>query len=486
MSRLYVYLYTNNLDSPEFVMDLTNNAEDIRLIWQIHGGLVSIEMPIGMNSVAAYDFYERYTGYRVVVLDNSLDVPVADAFITEISLTATGVRVVCNGFWWRHYDQLYAFDETAKAANDNDDSNLTYNPVANSFRDTEQDFSDFASVSPPSLYKISVFNDNNTTSWGYIGGVFSDDTAVYVYQDYDLTTAGWNGEDPSGKTPQSYVVVLVYNYYTTSEIVIDALTNEVPAISTDYSSIDDTGTVIGFWSPPLEDGGMYPAEVIEKLASFSDSNNAQWNYWLENLPLDGVLPQKPKAHFAAQLNDGTANYNIYKWMLAGNSDSATRNIQELRNSVRVIYRDMEDGESAIAPETGPLEDAASMTKYWRREIFASAGDAYEEIAETYAGLYLSKYKDALLSRPVTITSPWIYDEKGSRVPLWHPIKHGQSYFRLADLFPTPDMFSESWNRTTAGQAIEMEYSYKQNELRIFLDTESNELDALVARMDGFQ
>lgn len=487
MNKLYTYLYTNNLTTPVFTMDLTSMVDDLRLIWQIHGGLVSAEVSLGMNEVKAYDFYARYIGYRVVVLDNPLDKPVADAFITEIAITNTGVRLVCNGFWWRHYDQLYAFDETSKAANNNDDSNLHY--LTDAFQDSEQDFSSFESSSAPALYEIDILNDDNTSTWGFIGGVFTTDSAddsVYVYQDWELTTAGWNKEDPTSKTAGSYVVKLVYNYYSTSEIIEDALTNEVPAISTDYSHIDDAVTPVGFWRPPLEEGGMYVGELIEKLASFSDSNNAQWNYWLENQPLNGTTPQKPVAYFAAQLDDGTFNYDIRKWMIPDRSDAATRNIQEVRNSVRVIYRDMDDDEMAIAPPLAPLTDADSITKYWLREVFVSGGDADEEMAELYAGLYLDKFKDALLGKPITITSPHIYDQYGNKVPLWHPIKNSRSYFRLSDLYPTQEMFSESWNRLTNGQAVEMEYSYSNNELRIFLDTESNELDAMVARMDGFQ
>lgn len=583
---LYTYLYTSNLTTPVQVANVTSRFSDLSFQWKIHGGIVSISAKWGGNYASAYDFYQKYIGYRLVVVDHNIDIPVAEGFISELTLGNTGVSIVAQGFWWRHYDQMYAFDETVKAsgtttkkANDNTDSNLAFNPVANSFQDKEtnfttysvasqpalykitvyntdnstvsgyignkftttnandsiyvyreaslttpgwnntpgtansyyieiitsdlvynpvansfkdpvQDFSSFATAVQPAVYKIEVLNDNNTYSWGFIGDSFTTtnaDDSVYVYQDYELTTPGWLLEPTSGRSPRNYTVMLTYSYYTTSEIIEDALTLEVPAVASDYSHIGDTGTPVGFWAPPIEDsGGMYPGELIEKLASFSDSNNTQWNYWLVSQKLNGLQPQKPIAYFQAQLNDGTFDYNIYRWMLSSNSDVGTRNIQEMRNSVMAIYRNLEDGEPAIAPELGPLEDATSIAKYWRREAIVSAGDADDEIALTYVGLYLDKFKDALLGKAITITAPYILDNNGARVPLWFPIKFGKSYFRLADVYPDAISFTITSNRLFSGQAIEMQYTYSSNQLQLTLDTESNELDALIARMDGFK
>lgn len=84
---------------------------------------------------------------------------------------------------------------------DSNQGSLSYS--SNEFTDDGQDFSDYTEGNY--IYKLVVTNDDSTESWGYIGGTDGDTTAQ-VYQDRSCDTAGWNGTDPSGKTPSSYEV----------------------------------------------------------------------------------------------------------------------------------------------------------------------------------------------------------------------------------------------------------------------------------------
>ncbi len=481
---LFAFLFTNDLSSPVYVLDLTPFVSNITLIWGLHGGLLSIELHWSTDWVSAYDFYNRYMGYRVIITDQYIDRPVADGFVMDVEMSASGIKIIANGFWTRHYDQLYVFDTTNQ---DTNQGNLVYNPVANSFQDDGQDFADWESGSAPAVYQIIVANDDDTETWGYIGAAFTTsgtDDSIYVYTTDQLTIAGWNGEGTGGKTPSTYTVTIVYTYRTTSEVVQEALTAETPAVASDQSNIDDTGTVIGFWEPPIEEGGIYPAEVIEKMASFSDSSNTQWNYWLVNAPFDGISPQQPIPYFKAQVNDGSFDWEIQRWMVKAGGLAATRNLQELRNDARVIYRDMENEDTITITATG--SNATSIATYWQREIILSGGDSVAEVAENYRDLYLDKYSDAQLAKPITITSPYIFDTHQGTAELWFPIKHNKGYFRVSDLFPDIDIFNLSTDRKHTGQAVNMEYSAAANELRVFLDLENNELDALLARIDAFR
>lgn len=85
---------------------------------------------------------------------------------------------------------------------------LTY-PAATTFKDAGQDFDDWKNDgTATTTYKVKVTNSDGTVSWGYIGDIVGvDDTTITVYTDKDLTTAGWNGTSPSGKTPSSYQVI---------------------------------------------------------------------------------------------------------------------------------------------------------------------------------------------------------------------------------------------------------------------------------------
>lgn len=484
MNQLYAYLFDNDLSTPEFVMDLTNLAKDITLLWQIPGGNISTEITIGLSSVAAYDFFSRYVGYRLIIADGFCDRPVGDGFITDVELIASGVKLIANGFWFRHYDQLFQFDTTEK---DNEQGALAY--LSNAFQDAGQDFSDWESASDPAVYEILITNDDNSYTSGFMGEAFTTggtDDSIYVYQDYELTTPGWNNTDPTDKTPSAYSVRPVYNYKTSGEVVEECLSYEVPAISTNYDEIDDPGTLMGEYEPPWEEGGMYPGDFIIKMASLSSAGGTdeQWNYYLENMPFDGTTPQKPLAHFHAQVDDGTFNWDIRKWMIKGSGVSGSRNIQEMRNYVRAIYNDMENNN--YVEITDAATDMDSVSKYWLREAIESAGDNVAVSAALYRNYYLSKYKDAQASTPITLSSPYLYDSNGQRCPLWAPIKLSKSYFSISDIFPDIDIFSSSWDRKTCGQAMQMEYSSSNNELRIYLDQESNELDAVIARMDTFR
>ena len=83
---LFVYLYDNDLTSPSYEADLSLITSGISILWELHGGVRTIEFNVMMGMSSAFNFYSRYLGYRVIILDNALDIPVADCFITGYRL----------------------------------------------------------------------------------------------------------------------------------------------------------------------------------------------------------------------------------------------------------------------------------------------------------------------------------------------------------------------------------------------------------------
>ena len=69
--------------------------------------------------------------------------------------------------------------------------------------------------------------------------------------------------------------------------------------------------------------------------------------------------------------------------------------------------------------------------------------------------------------------------------MWYPIKYCKSYFRQAALFPEYGVTNFNRDGVFTGQAMSMEYTYRDNSLRLVIDTESNELAAVIARIDAF-
>lgn len=491
---LYGRVYTNDLTDPVFLFDYSNYIEDVTISWELHGGFQSAEVVLNCPLTTAYLFYRRYIGQRAIIDDHAGDRPVGDGFITSANLRHSGVTFTISGFWFRHSDQLYAFDTTELDTNQATDPGGTYNPVANSFQDyeplgTQQDFSEWESGSDPAVYWIEVLNTDGTYCWGFLGSAFTTnltDDSVYVYTDYELSEPGWNLTDPTDKVVDSYAVFLTYDYWTTSECLQEALTNEVPSISSNQYNIDDTGTVVGRYSPPIEEGGMYPAEFIEKMASMSDSSNNQWNYYVMHSNYENGLPQKPIPYFKAQ--DASAGVNAnYDWnieaFVTSEDEIASREMFELRNSIKVIYRNMEEGD--LITITDEALDTDSVDSYWRRESVVSGGDNVPETAEYYRDLYLNDYKDPVMGLPITITGPYISDRYGAHCPLWYPIKYCRSYFRHVSLFPEYGVTNFNRDGIFTGQAMSMEYTYSDNSLRLVIDTESNELAAVLARIDAF-
>ena len=86
---------------------------------------------------------------------------------------------------------------------DTEQGNLSYTTESgeDTFTDDGQDFTPHVNST-----RIYVLNSDDTITWGYLGNKVSN-TEVYIWQDAGETVRGWNGVDPSGKTPSSYNIV---------------------------------------------------------------------------------------------------------------------------------------------------------------------------------------------------------------------------------------------------------------------------------------
>jgi hypothetical protein len=229
--------------------------------------------------------------------------------------------------------------------------------------------------------------------------------------------------------------------------------------------------------------------------SIAMAGNKQWNYWVASEPFDGVLPQKPTGHFEGQVNSGDFDWQIRKGDLRKGSLTSTRDITQLANDVQVIFTmiGVTTDSGSWLTITSSATDSDSQDDYWKKEIHLTGGSLPEDsagsetsaIADQYRDLYLDKFKEPMLRTEFTVSAPHIQDNYGSRWPLWTPIKRNGGYIKITDLFPIGEMLDESWNRKTTGQIMEMEYSSSTNELRVAYDLESNEVSAILARMESF-
>jgi hypothetical protein len=109
--------------------------------------------------------------------------------------------------WFHNKTQVFY---SASAVVDTEQGALSYTDEAGdeTFTDAGQDFNDWKTTAGDAGYRIQIANSNDTTTWAYLGDVVSA-TEIRVYTDIALTTVGWNEQDPSGLTPETYSVISV-------------------------------------------------------------------------------------------------------------------------------------------------------------------------------------------------------------------------------------------------------------------------------------
>lgn len=130
-------------------------------------------------------------------------------------------------------------DQAGLTAQDQNVDSLSY--IANTFQDTGQDFGDWETTSGDAAYAIVVTNSDQTQTWGYCGAASgAGNRIVAVYKDIELSTAGWNGTSPSGKTPTSYYVRRAYQFSGHRPIGVTHVVTGASTLTPFATNADDT------------------------------------------------------------------------------------------------------------------------------------------------------------------------------------------------------------------------------------------------------
>jgi len=152
------------------------------------------------------------------------------------TITADGRTFTTNDF--------YSGEEV-----DNETGALTYTTEGadSTFTDAGQVFTTYGATGT-ATHRIVVHNDDATVTYGYCGAAVSA-TEIKVYKNISLTTTGWNGTAPAGKTPSTYEV---YKVLGTTNLTGDMTVlmwarpgDGQPAVREDFVSKGD-GTAYSF------------------------------------------------------------------------------------------------------------------------------------------------------------------------------------------------------------------------------------------------
>lgn len=102
---LSAQLWTDDVNDPAPVVGLDDAMSNIRILWEIPGGVQAIEVDYAATQLTAYEFYERYLGYRLIISDQYCDKPVAEGWIYGVAIAPFGNSILCRGPWFRHFDR---------------------------------------------------------------------------------------------------------------------------------------------------------------------------------------------------------------------------------------------------------------------------------------------------------------------------------------------------------------------------------------------
>ena len=163
------------------------------------------------------------------------------------------------------------------------------------------------------------------------------------------------------------------------------LTNHAPAISTDQSNIDDTGTDIGEYRVD-EIQGATPQEIVRDLLKMGTSTGGEiLDFWLVPARLDGTDLQAPLPYLKARASGVGIDYQVNRRDLRDLDFS--RHIWGLANDVETYYTfstQLTNNENGNAT-TITVDDGSGFAEGNGIVIFINGGGSHKTIVDGVTG-----------------------------------------------------------------------------------------------------
>lgn len=170
---------------------------------------------------ALRSFFDTWLGHTIK--EKTYGLVSWEGFIYKMNLVLDGVEYVITlePDWWHNWTNVYYSNAavvdieqgtTSYPYVDDEQGSLLYLTTPARFQDDTQDFSAWETTSGDATHRIVVINDDDTVTSAYLGAastVTNPNDTIAVYKNVDLSTAGWNGTDPTTKTPSTYKVIAV-------------------------------------------------------------------------------------------------------------------------------------------------------------------------------------------------------------------------------------------------------------------------------------
>jgi hypothetical protein len=458
MSQLYASRWDNSYSSPVKKENLQDIA-DLGIRWALPGGVQRIELLIRAKSRAdAKDRYNRHHGDRIIVYDNFIDRPVVSGQIYEVIPDGRDVFYIMAGAWKRHFDQYYTIGNMADLTLPTDDTDVVIKDIL----------------------------DDTVTILG------TDQSNIAATS---LNIGGWHADDIVG-TPAGEAIATLASIGDSSSTPLDYYVIERPFL------------------------GGKPQAPLPVLEARSKTSAVDWLVAQEDFAGRGLQQSR---HIWRMVNDVRIGYGVLTGTYTAGGPSTTTLTDSaatfIASGVKVgdIVTNISDGSAGavasvntatqltvealaggsgnnfvngdvyglrldriqwISSTTSSKDDVAR--DFWTVEYREQQSDMDATQALKYATALLDLFDTPVQQQAIVISAPTIRDRQGVRWPLWRVIAHNGGYIRLFDFEPAVVSSAfKSANRKTSMKISAMDYTYKDNQLRIVPDLPDSRLDAIM-------
>ena len=501
--RLTAAVYNDNYAAPVFQAAYADLA-DVGISWELPGGVRSMTATIKLDRWAAFGKYREYALQRLVLQDGYCDKPVATGDITKLTYGYGKLTIEARGPWWRLYDGL---ENTIATTADTTDDVIKRALTAHAATTVSADQTHIAATTANCYMTLPSGNTTATTAGKLVDAGATFITSGVVVGDIAFDNTGGSfctimaidDENTLGVTNDIFVNGDAYvirrpviSGHTTDTLANYIVDQEGPflkaqiAIGTTVCNLTDTTKTTTaaaaawrtiqltddiftkdeqyvivraspLWVPPYE--GIPVADVVSEMVGYGDGTGAPVYFWLQETAFDVYRRPIPCLPYL-ELYSATADADWQVWRRDLQRAEIGRDFANLATSVTALWT---AGQQSVAQTN-------NTSTYWTRQRVVSGRGAVLSMANEKASVYVNTNSDGILRRAWVITAPRIMDGSGFRWPLWRVIAHGGGYLRCNDAFP--DAGTAGYDREKQGRITTMDYSYRNNQLRVTLDDDT--------------
>jgi hypothetical protein len=395
----------------------------------------------------AYNRYREHLGAGFALVDDFMDYPISDGWVYEVVPDGLHVHYIIGGAWKRHSDE-YETDNPSAGTDDTDvylkalltahveAVSSTQSNVAATSLDIGEAFkvNEITGTPPDEIVKTLI--DMGTSTAGEIldywivpnrlNGVFVRDPLPFFAKRDSTDWADWEVNRRDIKRLQ-----LSRNIWR--------LANDVKVGYTPASSINTNVTSGAPGFVLVSATGFNQGDEI-RIQLGNPAEDKYWTTMISNLSGTTVTCQDTFPQAAA----------------AGN---------------RV--------ESQSMQLTSAATDSTSQSDYWTREYRERRSDMEQTQAEAYRDLYLEAYANPVQKSGFTISSGYVRDKVGAKIPVWRMLIN-PGKVRINDLFPENN-FTDHLNRLDSFRIVGLDYDHSRRSMRVTPDAfdGDNRIDVLL-------